>query len=156
MGAIIVGIDGSDGSRRALQWAVEEARLRRCPVEAIYIYDHTPAWALYGYAEGSAAALAEAAGADDEDAIAQDRAHNLAKRLVDELGDTGGVAIAPIAIPSRRPAVSLVERSEDAQMLVVGSRGRGGFSGLLLGSVSQQVAHHSQCPVVILGPVDPH
>ncbi len=154
MGAIVVGIDGSDSSRRALEWAVKEGRLRGKPVEALYVYDHTPAWALYGYAEGSAAALAEAAGADEEDEVAQERAYNLAKRLVDELGPLEDVQVTPVAVPSRRPAIALVERADDAEMIVVGSRGRGGFSGLLLGSVSQQVAHHAHCPVVILGPAD--
>lgn len=156
MGAIIVGIDGSEGSRRALQWAAEEGRIRRCPVEAVYVYDHTPAWALYGYAEGSATALADAAGADEESEIAHERALSLAEQLVRELGDMRDVQITAVAVPSRRPAVALVERSEGAEMLVVGSRGRGGFSGLLLGSVSQQVAHHAACPVVILGPLEPH
>lgn len=156
MGTIVVGVDGSASSRRALRWAVDEAALRGSPVDAVYVYDHTPAWALYGYAEGSAAALAEAAGADEEDEVAHERALNLAQRIVGEVGPAGDVEITPVAIPSRHPSVALVERAEDAEMLVVGSRGRGGFSGLLLGSVSQQIAHHARCPVVILGPEQPH
>ncbi len=151
MSRIVVGVDGSDESRHALAWAVQEARLREADLEVVYAYEYTPAWQLYGY-EGVSAAQMDALAAEDEVAQqeAHDRAEELLKGMVAELGDAGNIEVTTTAITDRRPAAALVGRAEGADMLVVGSRGRGGFSGLLLGSVSQQVATHAACPVVII------
>ena len=70
--------------------------------------------------------------------------------LADVCGDAKDVEIVARAVPNRRPAAALLEEAENAELLVVGSRGRGGFVGLLLGSVSQQVTQHARCPVVVV------
>lgn len=152
MGSIVVGIDGSEHARRALEWAVGEARLRGSTVEALYAYEYTPSWQRYGY--GDDMITAEAADRvrrtiEEDAARARERAAALAEGMVAEV-DAGGVTIEPVVVENRRPASALVEHSRGSDMLVVGSRGRGGFTGLMLGSVSQQCAHHADCPVVIL------
>lgn len=153
MGAIVVGVDGSEESQRALRWAVEEARLHAADVRALYVFQHTPAWQLYGYAEGMPVVDADASVLSEEDARREDqeRAQALVDHMVAELGDTAGVTVRPEAVEARRPAAALIDASQDASMIVVGSRGRGGFAGLLLGSVSHQTATHAHCPVVIIG-----
>lgn len=153
MQRIVVGVDGSDESRNALSWAAEEAKLRQAELEVVYAYEYTPAWQLYGY-EGVSVAQMDAIAAEDEAAQerAQELASELVNELVEELGPVEGVKVTPVAITDRRAAAALVARSENADMLVVGSRGRGGFSGLLLGSVSQQCASHAHCPVTIISP----
>jgi nucleotide-binding universal stress UspA family protein len=150
MSRIVVGVDGSDASMEALRWAAGEARLRGVDIAAVYAYEYTPSWAAYGYAEGIPMAPPEAV--SDEIAQARQRAHTLLARAIDELGDTGPVTVETIVIEDRRPARALVDLSDDAAMLVLGSRGRGGFAGLLLGSVSQQCAQHARCPLVIIKP----
>lgn len=152
MGTIVVGIDGSEHAKRALEWAVAEARLRGSTVEAVYAYEYTPSWQRYGYADDMISAEASERvrqTISDDAAQARERAVALAERMVAEV-DTAGVTVEPVAVENRRPASALVEHSKESDMLVIGSRGRGGFTGLLLGSVSQQCAHHADCPVVIL------
>jgi nucleotide-binding universal stress UspA family protein len=157
MGDIVVGIDGSEHSRRALRWAVDEARLRKAAVDAVYAYEYTPAWQTYAYSDEVATqaqmeVLRERM--TEEEEAARTRAQGLVDRVVADLGDTGEVSVTAVAVQDRRPARALVERSEGSDMLVVGSRGRGGFTGLVLGSVSQQCAHHAKCPLVIIGDQD--
>lgn len=153
MQRIVVGVDGSAESCNALAWAAEEAKLRQAELEVVYAYEFTPAWQLYGY-EGVSVSQMDAIAAEDE--AAQERAQALAGELVNQLvrdlGPVDGVQVTAVAITDRRAAAALVARSENADMLVVGSRGRGGFSGLLLGSVSQQCAAHAHCPVTIISP----
>ena len=121
MGAIVVGVDGSDESRRALEWALTWARTHGAPVRVVYAYGGDES---EGEAELIVKAQVATAEADDLD-------------------------VACDALPG--PAVRvLLEAASDADLLVVGSRGRHGFPGLLLGSVSQQLAHHAVCPVVIV------
>jgi nucleotide-binding universal stress UspA family protein len=136
MGHIVVGVDGSDQSKAALLWAVEEAGLRGAIVRAVY------AWSA-PYVPVPGAVLTE---------------HNLeelrlrGERMLETVTatvDSKGVEVECISVAGG-PAPVLVEAAKDADLLVVGSRGRGGFAGLLLGSVSQQCAHHARCPVVIV------
>ena len=134
MERIVVGIDGSEGAREALQWAIAEARRRNAAVEAVcawhppYVLGYEALGEIHGSFEADAAKMLDAAidGADTAGVRVE-------RKLV-----TGGAAAA------------LVEEAKGAALLVVGSRGRGGFTGLLLGSVSQQVAHYAPCPVVII------
>ncbi len=155
MYTILVGIDGSTESRNALRWTVDEARLRGGVVQAVYAYDYEPAWRLYEYApHGPFSDVAFQSVPDQweqEAAAAEDKALMLLKGVLHDLGDAAaGVTVDPLAVRDRRPANALVQLSHHADLLVVGSRGRGGFSGLLLGSCSQQCAQHAACPVVIV------
>lgn len=134
MGTIVVGIDGSEDSIRALAWAIAEARVRKGKVKAIHSWSFpTPIVGDDGLPHADLAASADKV---LDDAIAA-------------AGDAGGVEVER-EIANDLPAKALIAASKGADLLVVGSRGLGGFKGLLLGSVAQQVAHHSQCPVVIV------
>jgi nucleotide-binding universal stress UspA family protein len=146
MGTIVVGVDGSEGSRTALRWAVDEARLRGATVQAVYVYEHSPSWQMYGYS-AEIAAIPVSAMPDDEHS--RELAQSMVDHLVAELGPVD-VEVEAVAHEDRRPAHALVERSRHAELLVVGSRGRGGFAGLVLGSVSQQCVQHAACPVVVM------
>lgn len=138
MERIVVGVDGSDHSRTALEWAVGEARLRGAQLDVVHV------WLLPAYAYGAGLAMPVPI---DRGELQQD-AEELLDRIVDSV-DTTGVEVNRIAMEGTA-ARCLVEVAQGASLLVVGSRGRGGFTGLLLGSVSQQVAHHAPCPVVIV------
>jgi nucleotide-binding universal stress UspA family protein len=143
MSGIVVGVDGSPGSQVALAWAAREARLRGCALTLV------GAWQFpigsYGGA-GWAGVLPELA--DDCKKAAEeqiDRACTAVGSALDGLQVTRSVR-------EGSAANILIEASEGAEMLVVGTRGHGGFVGVLLGSVSAQCAHHSRCPLVIVPP----
>ncbi len=136
MERIVVGVDGSEAAREALRWAVDEARRRDATVEAVYAW-HQPF--VMGY---------EYMGELDLGHFEQE-AKEILDAAVDAVDATGIAAVERKLVPGSA-AGALVEEAKGAALLVVGSRGRGGFTGLLLGSVSLQVAHHAPCPVVIL------
>ena len=149
MGRVVVGVDGSEGSRRALAWAVDEAMLRGASLEVIYTYEHHLAWWGYGATEDMSASAMQQMHEEIESAARAAALH--AQELVDGMVEgLSGPDVKSTAIESSRPAETLVDHSKDADLLVVGSRGRGGFKSLMLGSVSQQCAQHAQCPVVII------
>lgn len=149
MGRIVVGVDGSEGSRQALLWAAEEATLRGASLEVICTYEHHLSWQAYGGDEGMSAAAVEAMRAEIESAAREAARH--AQALVDRMvEEVDGPEVSGTAVESSRPAQTLVEHSKGADLLVVGSRGRGGFKSLMLGSVSQQCAQHAECPVTII------
>ena len=132
-GVVVVGVDGSEGGRRALQWAAEEARLRGARLRVVHVWS---------YLNQAGEAFDPAYGEDD------------ARRFLDEtvagLGaEASGLDVERAAV-NDLPARGLLDSAADADLLVVGARGMGGFRGLLLGSVSQQVAQHAPCPVVIV------
>jgi nucleotide-binding universal stress UspA family protein len=130
---IVVGVDGSGPSKAALDWAVRQAKLTGAVVEAVIAW-HYPA--PYGY-PGSVL--------DDTDY------EKVATEVVtDTIADVGGpVEIKPKVVEGN-PAAVLLAASAGAELLVVGSRGHGGFVEALLGSVSQHCVHHAACPVVII------
>jgi nucleotide-binding universal stress UspA family protein len=140
MGVIVVGVDQSEGAKAALRFALEEARLRQAKLRVVH------AW-QFGYigAPGFEGSL-PAVGGD----LAE--FHEAAEAALDET--LRGVVADGVAIERRvdqgAAASVLIEESRDADVLVVGSRGHGGFAQLLLGSVSQQCAQHAVCPVVIV------
>ena len=141
MNAIVVGVDHSPGAKAALIFAGKEARLRGATLRAVH------AW-QYGYIgytglEGGVPAL----GGDINELHAA--AEAALEASVREALPDSDVKIERRTIQGA-PASALVDESRDADLLVVGSRGHGGFVGLLLGSVSQQCAHYAECPVVIV------
>ena len=132
---IIVGVDGSPSSNAALEWAAQEAEIRGASLELIHAWNY-PNLGYGGYVAVLEDFEKDAANVLDEVVSATHEAHpNL--KLVSSLlqGPT---------------AQTIMERAKEADMVVVGSRGRGGFSGLLLGSVGQQLVHHCPVPVVII------
>lgn len=132
-GRIIVGVDGSDASLDALRWALRQAQLTNCELEAINTW-HVP----NQYAELVADQINWDANAQ---AILED---SLAK--VENVGDVKIVQ----TVTQGHPAAVLTDASTRADLLVVGSRGHGGFAGMLLGSVSVHVSAHAHCPVVVI------
>ena len=138
MSRIVVGVDGSEGSEQALQWAAREASLRGATLDVIHAYDGSPA---------SMESISSAEQAERVFNAPRESAEALVASLVEGLGD---VEVEAHAIESHNPAHTLVEKSKSADMLVVSSRGLGGFKSLILGSVSQQCAQHAECPVVII------
>jgi nucleotide-binding universal stress UspA family protein len=138
---IVVGIDHSDGAKAALRFALEEARLRRAKLRAVH------AW-KFDYLE--APGLMRTLPPGEYETL-----HSAAEAALDatfkEVGNAEGVEVERRVVQGA-PAGVLVEESRGADLLVVGSRGLGGFAQLLLGSVSQQCAHHAKCPVVVVRP----
>jgi nucleotide-binding universal stress UspA family protein len=140
-GLIVVGVDGSSESRQALRWAVDEAVLRKAKLLVVHAW-----WALPELEGG--------AGGSDPDSQATFGAE--AKRFIDEfvaqtLGpDAAKVEIDALSAQGITAAEALLDAAGHADLLVVGSRGLGGFKRLLLGSVSQQCVQHATCPVVVV------
>ena len=141
MATIVVGVDGSAGSAEALRFALTEARLRKATVKAV------TAWTLT-YVAAPVGMMAPI-----DDALIPELRDN-AKAVLDHavaaaIGDATDVTVET-AVMEGSPAEVLVDAAQGADLLVVGTRGHGGFTGLLLGSVSQQTAHHAPCPIVIV------
>lgn len=149
MSRIVVGVDGSESSRQALRWAQQEASLRSASLDVIHVYEHSLAWRSFATDDSMSATDSELV----REAIEAGARHAAedAQALVDSLvGELDGAAVDGRVIESNHPAQTLIEQSKGADLLVVGSRGRGGFASLMLGSVSQQCAAHAECPVVII------
>jgi nucleotide-binding universal stress UspA family protein len=141
MAKLVVGVDGSDGSRAAVRWAGAEARLRGVPLVAVEAWEFSPLI----FAADVPMAL------DDLRSSVEEHLESL---VADELGPAGerqGLEVVERVI-EQAPVPALLSQIDAGDVLVVGSRGRGGFTGLLLGSVSQQLASHAPCPVVIIPP----
>jgi nucleotide-binding universal stress UspA family protein len=140
MEKIVVGVDGSDASKNALRWAVEDARARGAEVVALHAYE-VPV---------SAPDAVPVAPVDLPALVAEahDGAQQFVTGVVEEVvGNSVTVDVAPIAVEDE-PAKALIDASRDADLIVVGSHGHG-LSGLFLGSVSLECAQHAACPVVI-------
>jgi nucleotide-binding universal stress UspA family protein len=138
MSTIVVGLDGSTGARDALAFALHEAQLRSARVRVV------AAWQVPG------AVYAGTYGLGDPQLpsrLEQDARDNATRALAD--ADVDGVEVCTV-VREGSPAHVLLEEAVDAELLVLGSRGLGGFRGLLLGSVSQQCTHHTPCPLVIV------
>ncbi len=139
---IVVGVDGSEPSTLALRWAINEADRHGGTVEAVH------AW--HGAYIGSATPYGVAL---IDPKIYSDAADKLLDTVVDAADESGLEAPIRRTVVQGSPAHALLEAGKGADLIVVGSRGRGGFAGLLLGSVSQQVVHHASGPVVVV-PLD--
>jgi nucleotide-binding universal stress UspA family protein len=130
---IVVGVDDSPGARAALAWALDEARQWGATLEVVM------AWSVL------VQPVPEFQPDFDEDAAAAALDRILAEH------DTDGVDLVRTLV-NELPARALLHVADSADLVVVGARGLGGFAGLLLGSVSQQVTSHAPCPVVVVRP----
>jgi nucleotide-binding universal stress UspA family protein len=140
MSGITVGVDGSGHSQGALEWAVREAAIRHEPLTVLTVHQV----AASGW--GGVVVYPE-----DQDFAEQARkaAQDAADRAVERLGEPERPAVTVLSLIGT-PAEELVEASRDADLVVVGSRGAGGFTRLMMGSVSSQVAEHAHCPVTVV------
>ena len=147
MSGIIVGLDNSIHSCTALRWAMHEAAVRHLPLTVVTVLPEevrpatTIYWGLPTY---------------PGDNPNQDYARKAVQQRVDEVTTAigGNLPEVTVSVTKGNPAQELIKAAGDADMLVVGSRGSGGFSKLLMGSVSSQVTHHAECPVVVIR--EPH
>ena len=136
---IVVGVDGSPRSRKALTWAAAEAADHGAELIVLNVWEHTllpPA----GNVSVSERYVPEPSQRTSED---------LLQVIKDELGEEPPVLVNA-QVKQGRPAKVLIEESATADLLVVGKRGHGGFAGLVLGSVSQHVAAYAKCPVTVV------
>lgn len=137
---IVVGTDGSDTSQNALTYAFTQAHLRGCELVIVH------AWLL----DISGGRLIEVASTTAEEVEQAQRA--LVEQQLSDLTSRYPDVVTHQVIARDEPAALLTRLSADAELLVVGSRGRGGFRSLLLGSVSQRVLQQAECPVAVVRP----
>ena len=133
---IVVGVDGSPSSMTALRWAILQAELTGCAVEAV------TAWRLpsrYGFA-----AVTDRATDFEGDA------RKILAEALNEVSSVEPDVIIRSSVVEGHPAEVLVRAAREADILVVGSRGHGGFTEAVLGSVSQYCVHHAPCPVLVI------
>ena len=141
MPGIVVGVDGSRHSQRSLEWAMKEAALRQVPLTVLAVHPV----ATSGWTKAGMTFPADQADAERAQAAAQEETDKAASQVSGERPPS-----VTVRAVSGVPAEELINASRGADMLVVGSRGSGGFSRLLMGSVSSQAVHHAACPVVII------
>jgi nucleotide-binding universal stress UspA family protein len=140
MPGIIVGIDGSVNSRRALEWAIREAATRHVPLTVLTVQQAmTSYWGAPVPFPGDAEIAEHAAKAAREEA----------RYAIEHLDGPQPPSVAVQAVTGL-PAEEILSAAGDADMIVLGSRGAGGFKKLLMGSVSLQVTQHAHCPVVVI------
>lgn len=137
---IVVGVDGSPSSLEALAWAGAQAALTGAALEAVASWE-------YPVGHGLAPTGFEWAPVVDTGEVEQHTREALEAWVVQVLGPDAAVRRLVL---EGHPAPVLLERAAGADLLVVGSRGHGGFAGMVLGSVSQHVVAHAGCPVVVV------
>jgi nucleotide-binding universal stress UspA family protein len=138
MGMIVVGVDGSSCAHEALRFALEEARLRNETLRVVTAWHVLP----MAYSGGFAPIV--------DPREYEEYAETVGEQALAALREESEGVEVQCVTKQGQAAQVLAEQAQGADLLVVGSRGHGGFAGLLLGSVSQQVAHHAECPVVIV------
>ena len=144
MSGIVVGVDGSGHSQRALERAMKEAAIRHVPLTVLTVHE-----AVRGYL-GHMTVYA-----DDPDRT--EEARKAAQAETDEvLAGLDGPRPDSVTVTAVHgyPVEELVDAGKDADMIVLGSRGAGGFTRLMMGSVSSQVVQHAHCPILIVPPED--
>jgi nucleotide-binding universal stress UspA family protein len=139
-GRIVVGVDGSEPAVSALRWAAQEAGLRQARLDVVHAYDYPPMVTPFGPLV-----------AVDLETIQKASQEMLADMIASAVGEASPPpgAVERISVASGA-AAALLEAAAEADLLVVGARGRGTLRGLLLGSVSQQCVHHAPCPVAVV------
>jgi nucleotide-binding universal stress UspA family protein len=142
-GAVVVGVDGSDTAAAAVTWAAGEAGLRHRPLHVVHAF----VWPMVSVPLGGTREWPALRDAADRVLAAAVRHAETAAPDVPVSGE-----VVSGEVVSGGAAEVLVAQSDGAELLVVGSRGLGGFTGLLLGSVGVQTAAHAACPVVVVRP----
>ena len=142
MSGIIVGVDGSGHSQRALEWAMREAAIRQVPLTVLTVNE-----AIRGYYGGMSVYPDDPALTEDARKLAQAETDEVLARL-----DEPRPASVTVTAVHGFIVEELIDAGKDADMIVVGSRGAGGFTRLMMGSVADQVAKHAHCPVLIVPP----
>jgi nucleotide-binding universal stress UspA family protein len=137
---VVVGVDGSEGSRRALAFAAEQARDHRAKLTIVAAWAVPPAAGAPGY--GSFPWYGEAD-------LGEVTERQLSEAVDAVLGVDPDLTVERKVVQGHA-APQLIDASSDADLVVVGSRGHGGFVGMVLGSVSQHVTAHAHCPVVVV------
>lgn len=140
-GPVVVGVDGSPNSRAALDFAFEAAALRGAPLTAVHAWSDLPVTTVWELTT-------------DWHLVQQNEAEALSQWLADGQARYPDVPVEQVVV-REGPAHILLEHARTAQLVVVGSRGRGGFRGLLLGSTSQALIHHAASPVAVIPPPRP-
>jgi len=138
---VTVGLDGSAHSERTLAWAVAEAAVRNAPLTVLAVHEvASNHWTGHPVIYPG-----------DQPELEKMRlaVQELTQKAVDQAGEPGPASVTVRAV-SGLPAVELINASRDSDLIVVGSRGGGGFAKLMLGSVSSQVVHHAHCPVAVI------
>jgi nucleotide-binding universal stress UspA family protein len=142
MSGIIVGVDGSGHSQRALEWAMHEAAIRHVPLTVLTVHE-----AIRGYLSGAAVFPDDQALTEEARAAAQAETDKV-------LAGLAGPRPESVTVKAVHGFVveELINAGKGADMLVLGSRGAGGFTRLMMGSVAGQVAQHAYCPVLLVPP----
>jgi nucleotide-binding universal stress UspA family protein len=146
MSGIIVGVDGSGHSQRALQWAMNEAAIRQVPLTVLTVHE-----AIRGYYSGVTVY--------PDDPARTEQARQAAQAETDKvLAGLDGPRPDSVTVKAVHgfPVEELIKASQDADVVVLGSRGAGGFTRLMLGSTAGQVVEHAHCPILIVPPEDRH
>jgi nucleotide-binding universal stress UspA family protein len=138
--AIVVGIDGSAQAERAVDWALEECRVHGEELVLVHVWQFPPV------------GLIPSPGDTPPDSFQDftDLAGELLARVTDDVKRRASDVAVTSRVVEGHPAAALVDASSGARLLVLGSRGLGGFKGMLMGSVSTACAQHARCPVVIV------
>ena len=137
---IVAGVDGSDSSLSALRWAIRQAGLTGAAVDAVAAWHFPAAAASYGYVP---------VGTGEDNDFKEITEKVLADAISSTLDPGSDVRVRSHVIEGNAAQV-LIDASDGAELLVVGSRGHGGFTEALLGSVSQHCVHYAHCPVVVI------
>jgi nucleotide-binding universal stress UspA family protein len=144
-GTIVVGIDGSDPGRSALRWAIEEAKARKAAVVAVHVWSFYPAVPPETFDGAPAPMTMPNAG----EAIEADSRKLLDRELEAVAQEAAGLDVEGRLVEGNA-ADALADAGREADLLVVGTKGHGALAGALLGSVSQHLAHHPPCPLVLV------
>ncbi|WP_158641415.1 universal stress protein [Amycolatopsis eburnea] len=142
--SIVVGVDGTGSARDALDWAAAEAAVRQLPLRVVHAYAAAPSWAV----TGEVPCPYENFGVPDVARAVTEQAVRRAREVAAELEISTRLVLGA-------GAPALLAQCDDAELLVLGSRGRGGVWGVFGGSVSCRVAMHAACPVVVVRPMRP-
>jgi nucleotide-binding universal stress UspA family protein len=144
MTGILVGVDGSGHSQRALEWAIKEAGLRHAPLTVLTVHQ-----AVAGYYGGVSVYSDDPAHTEQIREVAQAETDKALARF-----DGPHPESVTVTAIHGFPVEEIIKAGRDADIIVLGSRGAGGFTRLMMGSVAGQVAQHAPCPVLIIPPAE--